>query len=485
MGGLRAPERVRRVYILTMELAPFVRVGGLGEAVKQYAVGLAQRGYDVTVLMPSHGRHLDPHRGFDLYPLDFRACGERVGVDGRRYPYCLGAEMACYRGVRVVMFKGLDYSTGFVFDRWGVYEYAEEKASLLARAAVAFAERFGLPDLVHANDWATALAGVALKDMAERGGLAVPLVFTVHLSWNYSFPWHYAEWSGLSDRPHPVWRVCCHKREYYSAVWDEGGGSVERFGLAESDLVTTVSYGYLEELLHKYGEWLREKACVVYNSTEWSADDVKDVAGVDAWRLVEEVMRLGAAGRIERGGALFLSVGRLVYQKGLDLAVRALDYAPSARLLILGTPSGEWGYEEYLKGLVAERWGRAALSLARLPQKLYKALHYAARALVMPSRWEPFGISALEAMALGTPVIAARTGGLPEIVDRYGILVEPEDARRLGEAMEAVATGRYKLPARDEIAKYVDGKFRLEHTVRMLEHCYEKARVFAFYRAVS
>jgi len=48
-----------------------------------------------------------------------------------------------------------------VFDRWGVYEYAEEKAALLARAAAAFAGRFGLPDLVHVNDWPTVLAGVA------------------------------------------------------------------------------------------------------------------------------------------------------------------------------------------------------------------------------------------------------------------------------------------------------------------------------------
>jgi starch synthase len=168
------PERIRRVFIVSMEMAGFVKVGGLGEAVRQYAVGLARRGYDVTVLMPSHGRHLDPSRGFDLYPLDFRACGERWGLDGRAYPYCLGAEMTFVEGVKVVMFKGLDHATGHVFDRWGVYEYAEEKAALLARAAAAFAGRFGLPDLVHVNDWPTVLAGVALKDLAEGRGDGAP-----------------------------------------------------------------------------------------------------------------------------------------------------------------------------------------------------------------------------------------------------------------------------------------------------------------------
>lgn len=478
-----APERIRRVYILTMEYSGVAKVGGLGEAVRQYAVGLSRSGYDVTVLMPSHGRHLDPGRGFELYPLDFRACGDRVGLDGGRYPYCLGAELAFIDGVKLVLFKGLDYATGHVFDRWGVYDFVEEKAALLARGAAAFVERFGLPDLVHINDWPTVLAGVALKDLAERRGVALPTVFTIHLSWDYSFPWHYAEWAGLWDREHLVWRVCCHKWERYRDVWDGGWGNVEKFGVVEADVVSTVSYGYLEEILRKHGSWVREKSCVVYNSTDWRLAEVSDVSPGDVWRLVEEVERRGVVGGLDRGGALFLSVGRLTYQKGIDLAVKALDYAPSARLLILGVSAGEWGYEEYVKRLVEERRGRAALTTAKLPPRLYKALHYVAKALVMPSRWEPFGISAIEAMALGTPVIAARAGGLAEIVRDTGVLVDVEDVRGLGEAMENVARGVYKLPPREYIAGYVDRNFRIENTVGMLLQCYEKARMFAYYRS--
>ncbi|AAL64907.1 glycogen/starch synthase [Pyrobaculum aerophilum] len=480
-----APERLRRIYIITFEYGGLVKVGGLGEAVRQYAVGLASRGYDVTVLMPSHGRHLDPHRGFDLYPLDFKACGNRLGQDGRAYPYCIGAEITFQNGVKIVMFKGLDYATGHVFDRWGVYEYTEEKAALFARAVVAFAERFGLPDLIHINDWPTVLAGVALKDLGERRGLAIPTLFTIHLSWDYSFPWHYAEWSGLANRQHLVWRVCCHRFEHYSAVWDEGWGSVERFGVVEADIVSTVSYGYLEELLRKYGDWIREKSCVIYNSTDWSITDVEGVTEADTWRLVEEVERLGVDGGLDKNGALFLAVGRVASQKGFDIAIKALDYAPHARLLILGMPAGERGYEEYIRGLVWERRGKAALSMAKIPPKLYKALHYVAKALVMPSRWEPFGISAIEAMALGTPVIATKVGGLPEVIDGYGVLVEPENPQELGRAMEGMATGVIKAPPRAHIVQYVDNKFRLRNTVEMLEYCYEKARQFAYFRAIT
>ncbi len=481
-AGMIAPTAVRSVYIITMEFGGLVDVGGLGKAVRQYAVGLAERGYGVTVFMPTHGRHLDPNRGFTLRPLDFSTCGERRGLDGAAYPYCLGAEATEVSGVRIVMFKGLDYATGSVFDKWGVYEMVEEKAALLARGVVAYAEKFGLPDLIHVNDWPTVLAGVALRDLAEKRGLATPLVFSIHLSWDYSFPWHYATWAGLEDGLHPVWRVCCHRRELHSTLWDQLSGNVEKFGATVADVVATVSFGYLEELLSKHGQWLRDKSCVVYNSTDWSINDVGDV---DVWSLVEEVKRHGVVGDIQRGGELFLAVGRLTSQKGLDIAVRALDHAPSARLLVLGIPAGDWGYEQYLKNLVMERWGRVALSTARLSQKMFKALHKAAVALVMPSRWEPFGISAIESMALGTPVIATRVGGLPEVVGGVGLLVEPEDPVALGRAMEEVATGARRLPRGVELAGYVDNKFRMWHTVDMLLECYERARQFAYYRAVS
>jgi starch synthase len=70
-------------------------------------------------------------------------------------------------------------------------------------------------------------------------------------------------------------------------------------------------------------------------------------------------------------------VGRATSQKGLDLAVRALDFAPSARLPVLAMPVGDFGYEEYLRRLVHERPGRAFWSFAKIPKDLYMALNYA------------------------------------------------------------------------------------------------------------
>ncbi|MEZ0248009.1 MAG: glycogen/starch synthase [Thermoproteus sp.] len=518
---MRAPESVWRVYLLAFEYAGVVKVGGLGEAVRQYATALARRGHDVTVLMPSHGRHLDPNRGFPLTPLDFRACGERRGLDGRTYPYCLGAEVAVMDGVKVVLFKGLDTPTGLVFDRWYPYENVEEKAALFARAVVAYADRYGLPDLIHANDWHSGVAGVALRDYAERRGVALPLVYTIHLSSGYSFPWHYAsaDWAGLEDRPHLVWRVCCHKWERYSDVWNSFNGSVEAFAVVESDVVSSVSWGYLNEALSRYGEWLKGKSCVLYNSTDWRIEEAeayfrKFSPDGSPWAVARRVEELGGEGRLDENGALFLAVGRATSQKGLDLAVRALDYAPSARLLVLAVPVGDYGYEEYLRRLVRERPGRAFLSFAKIPRDLYMAVNYAAVALVMPSRWEPFGISAIEAMAVGTPVIASRVGGLPEVVEDFrrgdgtGLLVPPEDPAALGSAMESLANwlwrfsperapdpqirdvalrkgASYVKELRRYISAYVDSKFREKNLYDQLKYCYEKARQMAYFKAVT
>jgi len=89
---LRAPEAVRRVWHVTFEYAPIAKVGGLAEAVKGWVRAGTSVGYDVVVVMPSHGVHLDPSRAVPLRQLPISACGTRRGVDGREYPYCIGFE---------------------------------------------------------------------------------------------------------------------------------------------------------------------------------------------------------------------------------------------------------------------------------------------------------------------------------------------------------------------------------------------------------
>ncbi|MEM4527735.1 MAG: glycogen/starch synthase [Desulfurococcaceae archaeon] len=503
------PIEIKKIWHLAFEYSGIVKVGGLAEAVRTMTQALANSGLEVLVLMPSHGVHLNPNRGFDLVPLDFQACGDRIGIDGNKYHYCIGAEIARLGNVNVVLFKGLDTQTGLVFDSRYPYENIEEKASLFTRAVVAFAEKYGLPDLVHVHDWHSVLAGVALKDLGERKGVSIPLVYTIHLSSTRCFPWHYAsvDWSGIHDRHHPVWRTWKHEWFRYSDVWDSVYGCVEAFGVLESDLITTVSHGYLEELLGKYGYWLREKSCVIYNAVDWRVEDTinwllrkyNTANRIDTrWRVVDDVDSYcrDKVGWIEKRGPLFLVIGRLSHQKGIDIALNALKYTNDFRLIVLGTSVGDRGYEFYLNSLVEGLPGRAVIYRCTPPLDYLKALYYVSTATLVPSRWEPFGIVAVESMSMGTPVIASSTGGLGEIVvdlgvnpqDATGILVSTGDIAGFAKAMERLA---YLIEIdkesgdkiRNNCIRRVDMLFRSWRIRDMTLSCYEKARLMAFYRA--
>ncbi|MGC8567458.1 MAG: glycogen/starch synthase [Caldisphaera sp.] len=526
--NLTVPRSIKRVWLISFEFFPIVKLGGLGQAVYQFAKALEKDNIEVTVLIPSHGRHLDlvTRAKYKLTPLDLTVCGERIGQDGNKYGYCLGAEEANFEDIRLVLFKGLDYSTGIVFDTWNVYSNVEEKSVLLARAARTFAWQEIPPDLVHVNDWHSLLAGISLRDELEKKGIAIPLVYSIHLSGSPNFPWHYASsnWAGLDDNVHKVWRVIKHEPIFYSNLWQSLNGNVEAFGVHVSDTISTVSRSYLnEELIKKYGNWIQGKSCVIYNSTDWNVNEVekwiKQKYGVldkeIIWDIINDYVQNSSWNGCEikdTSKAIVLFAGRLTSQKGVDLAIKALDYAPSVNLIILGIPVGDIGYESYIKHLIDERKGRILISSSRIPEEPYRALFRLSSSLVVPSRWEPFGIVAVEALSQGTPVISSWAGGLKEIVDDIrgkdgnGILVKPESVEEIGLAMETLAHIMWddnyeKIPIesirnnainnnllssmiRHNAINKVDKYFRIENQVSQLKSCYEKAREMAYFRTL-
>ncbi|MCX8195693.1 MAG: glycogen/starch synthase [Acidilobaceae archaeon] len=480
-----------RVWMLSFELSGIAGLGGLGEAVRGRALALARRGHEVTVFMPSHGAC----RG--RRDLPFLACGRKLGIWGEPHDYCVSACEEQVERVRVVLFRSA-WGQAWVLDHQPIYAYVEEKASLFARAMRSYAAQHPWPDLLEAHDWHSVLAGVAVKQEAERRGYALPLLYSIHLSGSPSFPWHYASesWSGLEDMPHKVWRPHAHYWTSYRAAWDSVGGNVEAFGVLEADLISTVSWSYLrEELERKYGSWIEGKSCVAYNVVEPRVE----IRGESWWELAAREPGLGEL----TPGVPMIALARMVWQKGLDVAIRALDYAPSVRLLVSGISVGDEGYEAYLRRLVEERWGRVKL-VGRLDPQVKFTLMARSAATVVPSRTEPFGIVAVESLAAGTPVIASAVGGLKEIVSDArqggaGLLVRPDDPYELGVAMEslaAVMSGRpheSRVPelrglSAEELRRRSMERARAfseEAIYDMLMKCYYKAREMAYYRAVT
>jgi len=442
--------------MVSFEYSGVVKAGGLGEAVRGFAESLAARGCDVKVLMPSHGARGEPigeARGFSFY-------SRRVG------------------GVEVVL------ASNPVLDEPTVYAdgLIEAKSAALSWAARALLQMEGAPDIVHANDWHAVPPALALA----CAGAA--LVFHVHL--------HMGRWVGWDFlfRDCGLDPSCRLQGVSLGEAYGRAGGVLEVLAAQVADAVVTVSRAYMEEVLRPTFGWAAgDRLTYVYNGTSWSLEELW--AAVDRLhgpRLLElygarkqgrkELRRyllleaLGAARPEVRDpslawaasgaepfpsdGPLVLATGRASWQKGFDILLWASDalasVIPNLRLLLLLLPvKGEEGHLSWLLGEARRRpHVRVVVGHAA---SIYELAHLAADAFAVPSRWEPFGLAAVEAMAAGVPVAASRTGGLKEtVVDLRedpaggtGYLVRPEDPEELARALASLLLAT----AREDIEK--------------------------------
>jgi starch synthase len=562
--SLWMPDEIKSIWMISTELTKVASLGGLGPVVYNLSKNLAEKDYKVTVIMPSHGRHLDPKlREFlSLRELPLVAEGDRVGLDGNRYHYKLGFEEGKLDGFNVILVKGLDYNTGVLMDNWNIYAYITEKAALLARGVMKYSEfsiPSNVPSIIHVHDWHSVLAGVGAKQVFETRRIIVPLVYTIHLINKVGFPWHYAseDWAGLMNCPHYIWKVIKHELYTTRQVWDElSSGFIEKFGAYEADMIATVSKSYLTYDVYNFiGNWIENKSCVTYNGTEWNISEAIEYAkarfnttdrNIVRRRLYEELERLRIIpedyvtgnmlwnNRFRIGikddwtyarvddGPLVLFAGRMVYQKGVDLLIRAfretLNVIPNAKLIILGLPSGDYGLLQDVINKASEMGGNIRIIVSTsLPNDIYKLFFYAASVFAIPSRWEPFGLVSVEAMALGVPVVAYAVGGLRETVvdirgdseNGTGFLVEPENIWELGRALTtslllSIATEKkdtsilnntnliYKPESvdfwdkvRENSIRRVEENFRWSISVNQLLNCYSKAQTMAKYRVLA
>lgn len=440
-----------KIWMVSFEYSGVVKAGGLGEAVRGFAESLAASGCDVKVLMPSHGARGEPigeARGFTFY-------SRRVG------------------GVEVVL------ASNPILDEPTVYAdgLIEAKSASLSWAARALLQMEGAPDIVHANDWHAVPPALALACTGAA------LVFHVHL--------HMGRWVGWDF----LFRDCgldpsCRLRGVsLGEAYGRAGGVLEVLAAQVADAVVTVSRAYMEEALRPILGWAAgDRLTYVYNGASWSLDGLwASVERLHGPRLLElygvrkpgrrELRRyllleaLGAARPEVRDpslawaasgaepfpsdGPLVLATGRASWQKGFDILLWASDalasVVPNLKLLLLLLPvKGEEGHLRWLLGEARRRpYARIVVGHAA---SIYELAHLAADAFAVPSRWEPFGLAAVEAMAAGVPVAASRTGGLKETVvdlredpdSGTGYLVRPEDPEELARALASLllATAR-------------------------------------------
>jgi starch synthase len=417
----RGGEPVSIVHV-TAEYSPYARTGGLAEAVAGLANFQHVAGLDVTAILPLYRtvRDEDP----DLEPV------------GQPFVVTLGArneEARVFRvagphtGPQVFFIEHLDY-----FNRAGIYgesgaDYADNhrRFAFFALAAMSALPRLVQgPVLLHAHDWHTALAPVYLRTILSQDHHArtATTVVSVHnpgyqghfgpeVMPEIGLPWELYNWQQL---------------EWYGKV------NFLKAGLVFADSVTTVSPTQAKELrtpgggfgLHDLFTALGDRLVGVLNGIDqriWNpATDAQITAPYSAEKI-EGKRRCKAAlqrsfGLPQRRRAPLLGMtGRLVTQKGLDLILGARELLGSdAQFVFLG--SGDPRYEHALIDLATSAPNRIGVQLD-FTDRLEHRLMAGADIFLMPSLYEPCGLTQLRAQRYGAPPIVRRVGGLADTVE--------------------------------------------------------------------
>jgi starch synthase len=406
-----------RVLHAAAELFPWVKTGGLGDVVAALPPALAALDVDVQLVLPGFAAFLDAFRLEDVARLATPFAAERVRIGLGRLP---GSGIAVYL---------VDHPA--FYDRPGNPYAAPDGAdwpdnhlrfALLGWAAAALAQGADpawRPDILHAHDWHAGLAPAYLK----AAGAATASVFTIHnLAYQGWFPA-----AAFAELALPSSFFSIDGVEFY------GGLSLLKSGIFCADHLTTVSPTYAREIqTPAFGNGLdgllRSRAAAlagILNGVDplvWSPENdallprrygIEDAAAGKAAAKAALQRRFGLAD--EPAGPLFGAVTRLTPQKGLDLLLAALPglIAAGGNLVLLG--SGDRDLESGFAAAAAAYPGRIGVVLG-YDEALSHLIIGGADLVVIPSRFEPCGLTQLYALRYGTLPLVRRTGGLADTV---------------------------------------------------------------------
>ncbi|MCM3126727.1 glycogen synthase GlgA [Paenibacillus provencensis] len=408
------------VLFAAAEGHPFIKTGGLADVIGALPQALRKNGVDVRVVLPKykgiHDRYrekMEPVTVTDVYV-------------GWRKQYC-GVERLVHNGVT---FYFLDNE--YYFGRDGIYGYMDdgERFAFYNRAVLEVIPLLDFePDVIHCHDWHTGM--IPLIKMAHYDHLpeyqSIRTVFTIHnLLYQGIFPYEvHHDLLNLHDRYFTMEGV-----EYY------GNLNFMKAGLVYSDHVTTVSPTYAEEIKtahYGYGldgllRSLGGKLSGIVNGIDtdsYNPINDKDLAAVYSPADMKQKQKNKAALQQELGlpvrpeVPVIAMVTRLVESKGLDLVCRTLDellYYDDVQFILLGT--GEHAYEHwfYEAGL---RHPEKMSAQIRFNEGLSRRFYAGSDLFLMPSMFEPCGISQLLALQYGSIPIVRETGGLNDTVQAY------------------------------------------------------------------
>ncbi len=413
-----------RILFVSSEIAPFAKSGGLADVAGSLPKALAGLGLDMTLVMPLYGN-------IDRQKHGITDTGARVWSPALGREFELEVWTAKHDGCTVYFLRSAD-----LFDRPDLYgppggEYGDNLLRFVVfnRGVIELARWLDLrPDVVHVHDWQCALLPAFIKtrpfDIAPMASSAS--VITVH---NLAYQGVYGR-ELFGETQLPPFMDTIQGAEYWGNI------SILKAGLVCADAITTVSPTYAWEIQtpeggHSMDGVLASRRSVLrgilngadydlwspesdpYLPQKFSADDMTGKVNCR-----DELLNRFGLEPADDGCAVISFLGRLTHQKGVDFIIETVPkiMLDNVRLCLFG--SGDSHLENTLRDLAARYPGRLG-AIIGFNEELAHILTSGSDILLMPSRYEPCGLSQLYAMRAGTIPVVRATGGLADTVPHF------------------------------------------------------------------
>jgi starch synthase len=405
-----------KILFATSEADPFIRTGGLGDVSGALPIALAKEKQDIRVILPLYESIPSKYRQTMLF------LGSTIVSLGWRRQYA---------GLFSHNINGVQYyfiDNEYYFKRQGVYGHFDdgERFAFFSKAILDVLPLMDFyPDIIHCNDWQTALVPVMLDSFyRENENYAnIKTVFTIHN----------IEFQGKMDR-NCITDVFGIPESYRKAAEYDNKTNMLKAGIEQANIVTTVSETYAKEIMDPYYAYGLENILqkrsfkltgIVNGIDTQSYDPLKDDSLFQRYSVkslprkkknkvgLQELVFLPVVDK-----PLIGMVTRLTNQKGLDIIMEAIDelLQLDIQMVILGT--GDWKYENALTEL-SRRFPTKLAVVINFSKDIAAKIYGGADMFLMPSRFEPCGLSQLIAMRYGTIPIVRETGGLKDTVVPY------------------------------------------------------------------
>ena len=414
----------QRVFFVTSEVYPFSKSGGLGDVMGALPLAMQRGGQPAALISPFYGRISTSD-----YQIRLTISDLHVGYPWE--PITADIYEADYHGVPLYFIaRGEYFDRRYYYnDHKGDYFDNAERFIFFCRAAIALMERLGEPPaVVHAHDWQAGLLPAYIHYLRRSHPFweRTATVFTIH---NLAFQGRFASRLFYScGLPEEAWNM--DGVEYY------GDFNLLKSGIAYADAVTTVSPSYAREILtEKFGCGLDS----ILRSRERSLYGVLNGADYDVWNPAKDlflpayydvddisgkarckknlIAELGLDPKLENRPILAF-IGRLRGQKGIDLLNAIIPDLMKMDVGVVVLGEGHPAHEAILLDLMESYQGRVA-AVVGYTEDLAHRMQAGGDIFLMPSRYEPCGLTQMYALRYGTPPVATAVGGLRDTIEAW------------------------------------------------------------------